>query len=423
VKLDIQACARILEEGPAKAKELGLREDLFVDEGKIVYTFIIDHFRAHGQVPDVATIKAETNIDLSDPAPEPLSFYAEKLFLRKMQDVVSGHTKTMVDHLAKRAPIAAVDVARRIIGETMDLRPSSKAFVDIREGLDERVKERMRIEDLHGAIPGILTPWPQLDNVTRGINKGDFWVVIASTQIGKSFALVLFMREAVRQGERPLLVSMEMQSSTIIDRFDAMYSEIAYQDFRSGLLGVDGIDRYIAMLKKMAGEQPMWVAGNGLIQTPADVGVLIQDLKPTMVLIDGLYLMQPSMGKWPDKYKRVSMVVDEISTMVQRLGTPIIGSTQFNRTLKTNTLKGYTEQVGYAYEIMQNAHVVIGLFRDDDLTISNRMIVTLMKQREGKRLNMLVNWDLDNMNFEFIGEVSAEDLEPAPGKGKAKFTF
>jgi hypothetical protein len=94
-------------------------------------------------------------------------------------------------------------------------------------------------------------------------------------------------------------------------------------------------------------------------------------------------------------------------------------TTQFNRQLKPGSLIGDASQIGYAYELVQNCHVCLAMYRDEDLKASKRMLVSIMEHREGEDFSMLTRWDLNEMNFEFIRQVQASELIPEKGGGGA----
>jgi len=420
VNIDLCACRRIVEnEGMSEARTLGLCEELFVGDGQTVFKFIVGHFRNHGAVPALATIKTETNVDLTEVSPEPLSYYASKIFDRKQLNIVKDNARGIVDSIGQDDPARALQCYRTGIAESLKWQFGRKSYVDPRTTVDDRIKEQLRLEELHGTIDGYRTPWAELDNVTRGIHPGETWVIIAAKKVGKSWALILFLKSLIAQGKRPLLVTMEMPSDKIIRRFDALYSSLAFGDLRSGLLGVDGIDRYIAQMKRLLNEGEFWVAGDGLIKCPADVEILAQDLDPDVIMIDGVYLMNPSSGRYVSKYDKVSTVADELQPMPHRLRKPLIYTTQFNRQMKEGSLTGNSGQVGYAYEIVQNCDVALALHRDDDLKASNRMLLSIMEHREGTDFTMLSRWDLDAMDFSFVREVSLDELMPEKNGGKS----
>lgn len=418
---ELCACRRIIEhEGIGEARRLGLVADLFPStEGRKAFTFISEHMRKHGVPPTLDTLRLDAGIAIGDPAPEPLSYYAERLFEKKICTITSGHTKSIIAHLQADSGSKAVATAKKIIGETLPWQFGRKAYVDPRLTVDDRVSYQIELEKLHGMVDGYRTPWPQLDMVTRGMHSGEMWVLIAAKKTGKSFGCILFMKELIKQGLKPLLVTMEMSSSKIIRRFDAMYSTLDFGDFRSGLLGIDGVDRYIDEMKRLAKEGEFWIAGDGLVKSPADVEILVQDLNPDVVLIDGVYLMQPSSGHWGSKYDKVSTVVDELQPMAHRIQKPILMTTQFNRQLKKGALIGDASQVGYAYEIVQNADVVLAMYRDEDMKDSKRMLISIMEHREGEDFTMLIRWDLNEMNFDFVRKVEASELMPEKGDSGA----
>jgi hypothetical protein len=129
--------------------------------------------------------------------------------------------------------------------------------------------------------------------------------------------------------------------------------------------------------------------------------------------------MQPSNGRWGSKYEKVSTVIDELQPMAHRIQKPLMMSTQFNRQLKKGALIGDASQVGYAYEIVQNADIVLAMYRDEDLKASNRMLISIMEHREGEDYTMLTRWDLNEMNFEFVRQVHQSELTQDSGDGGA----
>lgn len=355
MSIDLCACRRIIEnEGLLEARKLGLVDDLFIGEGLTAYKFICEHAKNHGVVPQLATVKNDVSVDLSIPAPEPLSYYARKLFERKNLEIAHHHTGRMVGCIQNHDASGSLAEARSIIAECLKWQFGKKSYVDPRLTVDDRVREQLELESLHGTIDGLRTPWPELDLVTRGLHGGELWVLIALKKVGKTWGEILFFRELLKQDARPLLVTMEMTSKKIVRRFDALYSALSFGELRSGLLGYDGMQRYIDELRRMTQEHEFFIAGDGLVKTPADVEILVQDLKPGAVMIDGVYLMEPSHRRWTSKYEKVSTVIDEFQPMTHRINLPIFVSTQFNRSLKEGSLTGDSGKAGYAFEIMQN---------------------------------------------------------------------
>ena len=425
MSIDLCAIRRIVEnEGIAEARRLGLVPELLIGDGKTVFDFIVEHARLHGAVPSPDTIRSVTSIEVTAiAAPEPMSFYVKALFDRRNRAITSDHTRQLIDELKIDDPSLAIQRAKSIVADTMKWQFGRRSYCDPRETIDERIRKQMELEELHGTIDGFRTPWPELDVITRGMHAGEMWVLLAAKKTGKSWGTILFFRELIKQGLKPLMVTMEMASSKIIRRFDALYSELDFNDLRSGLLGIDGIDKYIVEMKRLSEEGDFWIAGDGLIRCPADVEILAHDLEPDVILIDGMYLMQPSTGRWGSKYDKVSTVADELQSMPHRLQLPMMYTSQFNRNLKEGSLIGDSGKTGFAYEIAQNADLVLAMYVNDDLKLSNRRLWSVMEHREGTDFTMLTRFDLDQMNFDFVREVQAAELMPEKSGAESSFSF
>lgn len=212
-------------------------------------------------------------------------------------------------------------------------------------------------------------------------------------------------------GYKPLLISMEMPISKIVRRIDAMLARLPYGGFRTGKLSTEQEIQYAAMLEIFKNESkiPFWVAGNGRVRTPSDVELMIEELKPDVVLIDGVYLMQ-SENQSNSKWERVSSVVDNLQSLCQRKMIPIIATTQFNRRVKRGKMDAGSEDLGFAYEIGQTADVLLGMFQDDDMRAAKRMLLKLMEHREGEPVSITVTWDLDTMVFTEVGVEHGGDI-------------
>jgi len=421
MSVDLQLCRKILDDGSMEPLlEAGIDGKMLFDEGRKVHAFIKDYRSKYGNMPPISTVETETGAALPA-APDLIQFYIDKVLERTTANRVGEAMKKAQEKLK----VGDADDALRVLQESvLRLQPGQKTPKKV-ENLSETTAERFvdYIERAQNVgIDGIVTPWPLLTKETQGWHPGEFWIVVARKKTGKTWALVLMTEVAWRAGERPLLVSMEMPKQKIRKRFDAMHSKLPARDFKDGTLGVFGEQKYLDVLKDMTGKHPVWVAGDGMVRTVADVELLIDELKPTLVLIDGVYMMFPASGMPKSKYDRVSMVADELQSLFLRKKVAGIASTQFNRQLKSGTLKGQSEQIGFAYELALNCDGMIGLFGNEETKRKKEMVLTLMEHREGEELEILVNWDLNTMDFTEIGAVNVWKLEENPADSKGAVT-
>lgn len=290
--------------------------------------------------------------------------------------------------------------------------------VDLRVNTQERWDEYHRVKKLGGVIDGIPLPWSIINKVTMGVHKGELWFFVARIKTGKTWLEVLLAQHFWSLGERVLLVTMEMPIEKIQRRIDSLYSKLPYQEFKEGKLSNDFEVEYAKSLMQFKDDKatPFWVVGNGGVRTVQDVEMLMEEMRPTVVLIDGVYLMTVPGNKTLGKWERVSTVVDSLQQLALRRSTPIVATSQFTRKIKKGKLEADASDVGFAYEISQAADCLVGLFQDDDLRAEKRMLVRLLECREGESVDFLVHWNFATMSFGEVGIVKAGDLAKGDGK-------
>jgi len=420
--IDLCFCKYILSDGIAIVRQHGITSNYLFDDGKTVFDYLLFFYEKFSTLPNPDTILKDTKIDINAvQAPEPLEYYVEKLRHRHLSNTISEHVKKAVKSVTKGKIDDAIEEFKTGLKNVQEISMAGgKQVMNLTDNTLDRYVEYSEMADSAGLVGGIQTPWFEFDKLTGGYRPGEFWIAVARTKTGKSWLAILLMHFAWASGYKVLLVTMENPRKMMGRRFDAVSAKLPAGDFRHGTLGVHGEKRYIEYLENLSGKEPVFVVGAEIVRTPLDVEMIAKELDVDFIVIDGVYLMNPSYGKPKTKYERVSTVADELQNLPLRLNVPILCTTQFNRKLKEGALSGSANLAGFAYELMQNAHGVIGMFTNEDLKLSRRMILTVMENREGETGSMMVKWDLDTMEFDFIGMVDEEDLIPVKGKKSNK---
>lgn len=395
-------------------KELGITGTMLFDDGKKVFEFIEGHVK-YEKMPDKETIRHRLDIHLDEVPPEPVEYYSDLIRKRAIANLLRGGISSAIDDLENQDTTAALDSIKTVVqdvGNFGNEDMSDMGLVDLRETTDGRWESYEEAKALKGQIDGMPLPWSKINEVTLGVHPGELWFIIARLKGGKSWAQVILTNHFWHAGVKVLLVTMEMPIKKLERRIDAVNAAVSYSDLRSGTLGLEEEKRFAESLKEFLNEgmPPLWVAGNGRVSSVPDIEILISTLKPDIILIDGVYLMRVPGLKSGSKYEHVSVVVDDLQKLSLRTQLPIICTSQFTRKVKKQKLDAEAGDIGYAYEIAQNADVLIGMFQDNDLRASKRMLLRVMEHREGEDLNLLVNWDLDTMNFDEIGLMEGDDL-------------
>jgi replicative DNA helicase len=157
------------------------------------------------------------------------------------------------------------------------------------------------------------------------------------------------------------------------------------------------------------------VVGSDRVSKPRDVEMLIEQEKPGLVIIDGVYFMS---GKGDAGWERLNDAVTGIQRMAIKKNVPILASSQFNKGVGKDTDEAQASDIGYAYGIAQAADVLMGIYRTPELEEVNRMKIELMETRDTPKAAILANWNLTTMDFT-QAEVLSDGNDGLPMGGPA----
>ena len=395
----IQAIAK---EGTLGTAEEKISTDMFHSEReKEVYEQVLIHHRDFGKVPDLETLKLKWGFEPDPATPlEPVEFWIKELYNRERYNKIASAQVDIVEALRKRNPAKAAELMQETVDIVSKIGPEIGS-VTWREAYNadavkERVEQYDRVKSVVG-IDGIPSPWPTLDGATFGWHEKDFVLVVARSGVGKTWAILHMAKAAWEAKKKVLFVTFEMAENTIGRRLDSLVAKVPYHQLRAGELGV-----FVeAMYKKKLEEAPkegFTILSGGWAATPAQLEIVIKKLNPDIVFIDGLYLMQDGL-KTREPWQRVQNVADQIKQMAMRVDIPVVGTVQFNRNVNIKKLKAGLESVGGADRLVQNADIVVGLFRNDKLVAEKELVLRLLKVREDEMVSVLLNWDFDKCDF------------------------
>ena len=139
----------------------------------------------------------------------------------------------------------------------------------------------------------------------------------------------------------------------------------------------------------------------------------VQELRPTVVYVDGAYLMQTK-DRTKAKWENVTAIAEYQKMIAKDFNIPVIASWQFNR-----KGPGSLGNISYSDAIGQLASIVCGITDEKGAEKINRWqrrsykILNLLKGREGEKGVMKVLYDMGRMVIEQHSVVSGYDLESA----------
>ena len=404
---------------PSRIADYGVLKEYLTDEGQQVYALAETHYVKFGKVPSEEVFVESLGIIPEFNATEPPEYYSEKIISRYKENTLRPGLAKAIQELQGQDPDKAVSVLKDIV-----LQCNKVGAVDVGCVVDAnmtsvtRGKEYLEKVNNPTIVQGAPWPWPTLTKETGGMHKGELYFIVARLKQGKTWTLISAMKTLSMNEVPTMVVTMEMPVDRILRRFDSMYANISFPNFINGTMTQGEQDQYLQAMDFLSKTQaPMHVVGNGKIKNVQDIELMIEELKPRVVLVDGVYLLHMAgLGK-NNKWERVSAVVDELQKIAQRKQVSILATTQFNRGVRKGEKNVDSSDIGFAYEIAQASDMVMGLIQDDDMKQNKEMVVKIMERREGETFNLKLHWDFMNMDFTEIGVVTDEELNIKKNRG------
>jgi len=191
-----------------------------------------------------------------------------------------------------------------------------------------------------GVMTGVCTyPWHPLNDVTPGVERGDYIVFYGRPKSYKSWVLAWFLVHAYFQGLRVLVYTKEMTPDNIFERMSAILAQVDYHNYKTCSLTEEerssffnGID-YIRNAQKADGRCIIALKGNEVGEGRDTVSWLsgkVDEHKPHIVGIDGMYLMSADI-KTKQDHERVRCISRSIRAMILAKGVPVVATLQANR--------------------------------------------------------------------------------------------
>jgi intein/homing endonuclease len=209
-----------------------------------------------------------------------------------------------------------------------------------------------------------------------------------------------------KQGARVGFVSPEMTREAIELRRDAVNYRLPYRDLLKGELDFESEQQYhAALFAEAEGSAPdSFIAAEGYVTSVLDAELFAQEREIQILFVDGMYLLNPpgDNGRmaW---HERVMHVVRSLKELALKMKIPVFATGQFNRDVRAGSMRAGTESIGHSDAIGQFSDIIIGMFQDENMRVSNQMMLSLLKNREGPPIELLSNWDLIRMDFSEIG--------------------
>lgn len=385
------------------------------------YEFVAAFVKEYNAFPAPETIEAHTGTKLV-PHVEPAAYYHDLMELRhiefKLKKTMSEVSKLFEPDT--KDELAALQTMTDAIMELASNK-SKKIVVDFRDAYEAIMADYVAKWNAPDET-GLHLGWPKLDDMSGGLVRGDVLSFVGRPAAGKTWQMLRGAHYGWAKAGKThnpdtdqsrLFVSMEIGQLQIQQRLASMQTHTEADKLKKAAFGTEKLTTLKnGLLEIKEYGAPFWIVDGNLAATVEDIHLLVRQLRPAAVFIDGAYLIKHPTEK--DRFRRVAENVELIKQNIAPIA-PTACSWQFAKSAsKKNTKKGEkvtVDDIGYTDAIAQISSIVLGLFEEESVSTLKQRKVEILKGRNGETGSFVTHWDFKNMNFDEIVEQDVSDLQ------------
>jgi replicative DNA helicase len=285
-----------------------------------------------------------------------------------LRNLIHSANKILTEaYEAEQEPEVLLDEAERAIFAIAEDR-IREGFVPLRDLVQSSFATIEKLQQNKGAITGVPSGFPDLDEMTTGFHPGDLVVVAARPSMGKT-SLVLNIAQHV--GTHTAMTvgffSLEMSKEQLFMRMLTSEARIDAHRFRTGFLNEKDYGRLSHSLGTLA-EARVFIddtASIGVLEMRAKARRLQKEHGLDLLIIDYLQLMQ-GRGRFESRQQEVSAISRSLKGLAKELSCPVIALSQLSRAPEGRT--DHRPQLSDLREsgaIEQDADLVLFIYRPE----------------------------------------------------------
>ena len=266
-----------------------------------------------------------------------------------------------------------------------------EGFASIKDLLARTVERIDILFQRDTPITGIPTGWPDFDEMTAGLQRGDLVVIAGRPSMGKTSLAMNIVEFAAIQVKCPVAVfSMEMPGESLIMRLMSSLGRIDQHRVRTGRLEEDDWPRLTSAVT-MLSEARLFIDDSSNL-SPNELRARARRLHRQegqlgLIVVDYLQLMQVP-GTNENRATEVSEISRALKALAKELSVPVVALSQLNRTLEQRGDKRpIMSDLRESGAIEQDADLICFIYRDEvynpDSPDKGMAEIIIAKQRNG----------------------------------------
>jgi replicative DNA helicase len=385
-------CKVLSEKSDTAAAEAGISPKYFLDpDNRKVWQTLIRHKTTYGKVPTVAAMMADHPDYKFIKIEDSLEYLIDKMRNQHVLSLVQDGLEVAVDAYDERDGAKATAALSKALAEIAIAIPNMKD-VDLTETGEARIEKYRAIKNDPGGLRGIPSGFWTIDRATQGFQPEQLVTIIGPPKAGKSTLMLLCAMAAHAEGKHPLFIGFEMSNDEQAERLDAIKARVDHKKLRSGNLSLEEMQRLERSIHQFADMPPFHLSSDSLAATTlTGVAGKLDTIKPDILFVDGLYLMDDENGEAKGSSQALTNLTRGFKRLAQNRRIPVVISTQV-LLWKLSKTKGVTaEAIGYSSSFAQDSDVILGAEQMPEMTNTQKLKVVLA--RNCPPMETLVTWD------------------------------
>ena len=276
--------------------------------------------------------------------------------------------------------------------QSIDARTRLKSYSHLKEVLAINFEELEKVSESPENVTGVPTGFTELDDLTRGLQKGDLIIIAARPSMGKTALAINMALYASGHAQIPVLFfSLEMPKEHISLRLICSEAKVNNRKLLVGNLEQDDWDKLMEGTTHMM-EAPLLIDDRSAI-SPNYIRKVIRQAKKEfpalgLVVVDYVQLMQSNLRN-PSREQEISEILRSLKAIAKESSLPMVVLSQLNRGLERRTEKRpMMSDLRESGALEQDADVIFFIYRDevynedtDDKGIAE---ISIAKHRNGE---------------------------------------
>lgn len=343
---------------------------LFERGAEINPILIGEELKKENALESVGGISFITNLTYGLPHSTNILHYAKVVRGKSMlRQLIKSANKITQEALAEEdEPEIILDHAEHAIFQLADER-IRQGFMHVKPIAEQLLEKVQEMEGRAAVLTGLNTGFPDLNQMTSGLQRADLIILAARPSMGKtSFALTLAENAAIEAGAVVGIFSLEMSKESLVMRMLCSQSNVNAQKFRNGFLSRLEWAQIAKSLGVLADTKIFIDDTPGLtvLELRAKARRLAAEQKRLdLIIVDYLQLMSGSSKRAESRQQEVSQISRELKGVAKELDVPLIALSQLSRAPESRSdHKPQLSDLRESGALEQDADLVAFIFRE-----------------------------------------------------------